>query len=92
MAILNLNADYNDKSEFYKVISPYISEELAEKVSISNTVEEEKEILTQIEDNLFENYSVLPLIFYNDNIAVNTSIENISLDGNGNLKFEIIKK
>ncbi|SCK00930.1 Periplasmic murein peptide-binding protein precursor [uncultured Clostridium sp.] len=92
MAIINLDADYSDKTEFYKVISPYISEDLINKVRISKTVEEEKEILTQIEDNLFENYSVLPLIFYNDNIAVNSAIENINLDGNGNLKFEITKK
>ena len=92
MAIINLDADYNDKAEFYEVVSQYISEELINKVSISKTVEEQKEILTQIEDNLFENYSVLPLIFYNDNIAVNSSIENINLDGNGNLKFELTKK
>lgn len=92
MAIINLDADYNDKSEFYKVISQYVSEELMNKVSISNTVEEQNEILTQIEDNLFEKYSVLPLIFYNDNIAVNEGIKNINLDGNGNLKFELTKK
>ena len=92
MAIINLEADYNDTTEFYEILSPYISEELINKVSISKTVEEQKEILTQIEDTLFENYSVLPLIFYNDNIAVNENIENINLDGNGNLKFELRKK
>ena len=92
MAILNLNANYNDKSEFYKVISPYVSEELINKADISNSIDEEKEVLTQIEDSLFESYSVLPLMFYNDNIAVSKNIEDIKLDGNGNLKFELVKK
>lgn len=87
MAIVNLNANYNDKDEFYKVISPYISEELINKVNISSSIEEEKQILTQVEDSLFQNYYVLPLVFYNDNIAVSESIENINLDGNGNIKF-----
>ena len=87
MAIVNLNANYNDKTEFYKVISPYISEELINKVNISSSIEEEKQILTQVEDSLFQNYYVLPLVFYNDNIAVSKSIENINLDGNGNIKF-----
>ena len=80
-----------EKDEFYKAVSPYISEELMDKVSVSNTTEEEKEIVSQIEDTLYNNYLVLPLIFYNDSIAVNNSIENIKLDGNGNLKFEMTK-
>lgn len=92
MALVDLNADYNDKGEFYEAISPYLSDEIMDKVNISNTAEEQEEIVSQIEDTLFENYLVLPLIFYNDNIAVNKNIENINLDGNGNLKFEIVKK
>lgn len=92
MALVNLSADYNQKGEFYEAVSSYLSEDIMDKVSISNTVEEEKEIVLQIEDTLFNNYLVLPLIFYNDNIAVNTNIENIKLDGNGNIKFEMTKK
>ena len=91
MALVNLDANYDEKDEFYKAVSPYISEELMDKVSVSNTTEEEKEIVSQIEDTLYNNYLVLPLIFYNDSIAVNNSIENIKLDGNGNLKFEMTK-
>ena len=92
MAIVNLDADYNNRDEFFEVISQYVSKDLLDKINISNTIEEKKDIITQIEDVLFENYSILPLIFYNDNIAVSKSIDNISLDGNGNISFELIKK
>ena len=63
-----------------------------EKSAMSTDVEEDIDVIYQIENALFENYYVLPLVFYNDNIAVNKDIENISLDGNGNIKFNIIKK
>lgn len=44
-----------------------------------------------IEDNMFNSYSILPLLFYNENIAVN-GIENIEMDINGNIIFNSIEK
>ena len=50
-------------------------------------------MFAQIEEELFNNYRILPLLFYNNTIAVNnknTSINDI-LDGNGNLNFNNLK-
>ena len=35
---------------------------------------------------------ILPLLFYNDTIAINSNIENTILDANGNIDFTRIKK
>lgn len=89
MALINLNADHKEKDEFYNTIAPYLNEELVNKISSINNLDVELE--NQIEDSIFNDYLVLPLIFYNDNIAIN-NIKNVELDGNGNMKFEMIKK
>lgn len=62
-------------------------------INKSNSKAEKEELFAQIEEELFNNYRILPLLFYNNTIAVNnknTSINDI-LDGNGNLNFNNLK-
>ena len=64
-----------------------------EMINNSNSKAEKEELFAQIEEELFNNYRILPLLFYNNTIAVNnknTSINDI-LDGNGNLNFNNLK-
>ena len=53
---------------------------------------EPEENYFNIEDNIFNSYSILPLLFYNENIAVNNDITGLTLDCNGNINFSAIRK
>ena len=61
-------------------------------INNSNSKAEKEELFAEIEEDLFNNYRILPLLFYNDTIAVNSAIDNCILDGNGNIDFESIKR
>ena len=41
-----------------------------------------------LEESLFYNYNILPLVFYNENIAVSDKVSEVSFDGNGNIDFD----
>ena len=49
-------------------------------------------MFAQIEEELFNNYRILPLLFYNNTIAVNSNVDSSVLDGNGNIDFKSIRK
>ena len=38
---------------------------------------------------MFNSYSILPILFYNENIAVNDNITGVTLDCNGNIDFSV---
>ena len=40
-----------------------------------------------LEDSLFLNYNILPLVFYKENIAVSNKVSVIDFDGNCNIDF-----
>ena len=67
----------------------YINQNLSEDLSIETWQEEN---YFNIEDNIFNSYSILPLLFYNENIAVNNDITGLTLDCNGNINFSAIRK
>ena len=46
---------------------------------------------SSLEESLFDNYNILPLVFYNENIAISNKISQLKLDGNGNIDFATIK-
>lgn len=46
---------------------------------------------SSLEENLFDNYDILPLVFYNENIAISDKISDLKLDGNGNINFATIQ-
>lgn len=92
VALINLDASFTKEEDFINQLSPYIPDELLNRISSLKSEEDKVAAFLEIEDALFNSYRVLPLIFYNENIAINVGIENVSLDGHGNLNFNIVKK
>lgn len=92
IALINVNATLDNESEFFDTISNYIPDELRTKAQQVSNKEEREGLFAEIEDSLFNNFNVVPLLFYNENIAVNKLVKNITLDGNGNINFNNIKK
>ena len=98
------NDSYYDISLIQVEAVPYNKELLHEQIinflpeiyreSLVNAKkEDEKNILfSNIEDELFSSYSVLPLLFYNQSIAISEKIKNVVLDGNGNIYFTRLEK
>lgn len=60
-------------------------------INNSSSKAEKEELFAEIEEELFNNYRILPLLFYNDTIAVDSIIDKSILDGNGNIDFKSIK-
>ncbi len=90
--LVNIEASLENDSDFIEVITQYIDDKNKEKLTISKSAEEREIVFSQIEDSLFNEYNIMPLMFYNDNIAVNTKVKNITLDANGNIDFNNIEK
>ena len=83
---LNNLEDTEAYSRFYKLLSKSQQEELDKSL-----IEDEKErAFSIIEEEIFNNYRILPLVFYNDNIAIKKEIKNIDFDGHENIDFSKI--
>ena len=81
----------NDESIYNSLIN-FLDVDKKEKLLQAKTEGDMISIFINIEEDLFNNYTVLPLIFYNDNIAINKKIKKLVLDGNGNINFSEIQK
>lgn len=92
VALINLEAAFTEEENFLEQLSFYIPDELISRINNLKSEDEKTTAFLEIEDALFNSYRILPLLFYNENIAINNGIENITLDGNGNLNFNIVKK
>ncbi|ASW44121.1 ABC transporter substrate-binding protein [Clostridium isatidis] len=79
-------------TEDYNKIVNLIPDEYGEKLIIAKNEGERREIFKSIEEELYNNYKILPLAFYNNNIAVNSKIKNIIFDGHGNIDYYKIGK
>lgn len=83
---LNNLEDKEAYIRFYKLLSKSQQEELDKSL-----VEDEKEkAFSIIEEEIFNTYRILPLGFYNDNIAIKKEIKNIDFDGHENIDFSKI--
>ena len=82
--LIVFNSEVNSEDDVYKVIDEY-----NEELSIETWQEDN---YFNIEDNMFNSYSILPILFYNENIAVNDNITGVTLDCNGNIDFSVIRK
>jgi peptide/nickel transport system substrate-binding protein len=90
MLLINNEANTSDKQNFYTNFKEYLTEnqnKLLEK-SISNKTNQD---FSSLEEDLFDNYDILPLVFYNQNIAISDKISQLRLDGNGNIDFSTLK-
>lgn len=86
-----LMENYNNPkgdSQFYVKAETYLPKDLLSQLSGEAT----KEDFYKMEDTLFNSCIVLPLVFFNDNIAINNKVKNVSLDGNGNMDFSKVNK
>lgn len=81
----------NGSSIFNSLIN-FLDNTNKEKFLQAKTEGDRVKLFFDIEEELFNNYNVLPLFFYNDNIAINKKIKNLVLDGNGNINFSEIQK
>lgn len=90
MVLINNDANKSDEQNFYLNFKEYFTEN-QNKLLESLNDENKDSIYSQLEQSLYENYNVLPLVFYNENIALSDKISTLSLDGNGNLDFNTIK-
>ena len=93
IALINVYAKLDENEQVRKAMSSFLAKAAREMINKSNSKAEKEELFAQIEEELFNNYRILPLLFYNNTIAVNnknTSINDI-LDGNGNLNFNNLK-
>lgn len=92
LALFQCNDSMEGEESFYNMIIRFLAKENREKFINANTESERKSLFTSMEDTLFNTYQVLPLAFYNDNIAIDKKIKNIKLDGNGNIDFNKLEK
>ncbi|OOM79679.1 ABC transporter substrate-binding protein [Clostridium sp. BL-8] len=89
MILINEEANAFNKLNFYSNLKAYLTEgqsELLEKCTASKSGSD----YSNLEESLFQNYDILPLVFYNENIAISDKISKLKLDGNGNIDFETI--
>lgn len=92
IALVNVYAKLDDDEKLLNTISIFLPKAQREMINNSKSKAEKEELFSEIEEELFSNYRVLPLLFYNDTIAVNSSVSSTILDGNGNIDFTCIKK
>lgn len=89
IVLIQLEASLNNKNLLYEKLINFLPNSYKESIESS---ENENAIFTNIEDELFSTYSVLPLLFYNENIAISEKVKNVGLDGNGNISFNRLEK
>lgn len=90
MILVNKDANAFNKVNFYSNLKEYFTDNqnrLLEKC-IANRADYD---YSNLEESLFENYNILPLVFYNENIAISDKISQLKLDGNGNIDFGTLK-
>ena len=92
MAIIQGSLLLSDENSIYNSLLGFLDDNTKESLKEAKTEGERIDKFLSIEEDLYNNYKVLPLIFYNDNIAINKKIRNLSLDGNGNINFSKIQK
>lgn len=90
MILINNDANILNKEKFYLGFQDYLTD--AQSKLLRKTTENEKSNnYTDLEESLFNNYNILPLVFYNENIAISNKISTFNFDGNGNIDFATIK-
>ena len=91
-AIIQGDLTLSNEASIYNKLLNFLENEKREKLLLAKTEGKRLESFLSIEEDLFSNYNILPLAFYNDNIAINKKIKNLVLDGNGNIDFSGIQK
>ena len=88
--LINNEANILDKQNFYLRFKEYLTDNQNNLLGKPKT-NEIKSDYSSLEESLFDNYNILPLVFYNENIAISNKISQLKLDGNGNIDFATLK-
>lgn len=87
--IIDETANSNNKEEFYLNLKNYYTEK---ELSIyKEAIKSTNKNLNELEDTLFNNYSILPLLFEKKNVAISKDVKNIEFDWYGNIDFKTLK-
>lgn len=93
IALINVYAKIDENEQLLNTISSFLPKNQKEMIINSSSKIEKEELFAEIEEEFFNNYRILPLLFYNNTIAINNKNISINeiLDGNGNLNFSKLK-
>lgn len=90
MILINNQANINNKQDFYSNFQEYLT--TGQKTLLDRIKTNEKKYdYSSLEESLFDNYNLLPLVFCNENIAISNKVSDFKLDGNGNIDFDTFK-
>ncbi len=92
IALIQGDSSVSSNNSIYSVLINFLPEKYRSQLLLAKTEGEKLNTFSKLEDELFNTYQMLPLVFYNDNIAVNSRIKNMILDGNGNIDYNKIEK
>lgn len=90
MLLLNNEANASDKQNFYSKFKEYLTDN-QNKLLENPIIDKTNYDYSSLEGSLFDEYNILPLVFYNENIAISNKISQFKLDGNGNIDFSMLK-
>lgn len=92
IALIQGDSNFSGDDSIYNTVVKFLPGKYKDQFSTVKTEGEKEALFTKLEDELFNTYQVLPIIFYNNNIALNSKIKNMILDGNGNIDYSKIEK
>lgn len=78
LVLFNLDEDVSDRDKLFEDMSYVVKD-----INITD--------YNKAEEQLFNDYKVLPVMFVNDTIVISDKLSNIDLDGNSNIDFSSIK-
>lgn len=84
VVIVDSVANRKHEEKYYSDLEEWFNERQ------KNMINEEK--YSELENDLFSNYTFLPLVFENINVAISDRVKEIDFDWYGNLKFSDINK
>lgn len=87
--IIDEVSNSSNRKEFYSNLKPYYTE--GELKIYEKLCNKKSRNFNELEDVLFNNYSLLPLLFENKSVAISKKVNNIQFDWYGNIKFEALK-
>lgn len=87
--IIDKIANSHDKEQFYLDLKNYYTD--SELKTYEKIVSLGENNFDELENKLFDDYSILPLLFEKKNIAISKNIKNIEFDWYGNINFKTLK-
>ena len=88
MVLIDIESNSNEKKEFYTELSTFLND--SEKLILEKEINDGSKDFKHIEEKLFNDCTIIPVMFSNENIAISSKVSNISMDGNGNVEFSSI--